>query len=122
MNLLESISDRMAVTNRPLFAITVGSGTLSRTPVILTCLARLHRRENHRSGRSRTVSYTPIRVRRCRSRALGRIDILDRARWKAGWELGAWDVARASVGCLRPGVESHEALECLQALARSLRR
>jgi hypothetical protein len=118
MNLLESISDRMAVTNRPLFAITVAAVPCPDTPVILT----LHwhgfiEEKIIEVEEAETVSYTPIP-----SSALqvnGRWDdltILDRAAMEAGWELGAWDVARAErVGCLRPGVESHEALECLQA-------
>jgi hypothetical protein len=37
---------------------------------------------------------------------------------EAAWELGAWDVQRAErPGCMRPGAESREALECLQAFA-----
>jgi hypothetical protein len=42
--------------------------------------------------------------------------MLDRAAMEAGWELGAWDVARAErIGCTRPGADSSEALQCLQA-------
>jgi hypothetical protein len=41
---------------------------------------------------------------------------LDRATLEAAWELGAWDVARAErPSCMRPGADSSEALECLQA-------
>jgi hypothetical protein len=41
---------------------------------------------------------------------------VDLAAMEAAWELGAWDVARAErKGCLRPGADSTEALECLQA-------
>jgi hypothetical protein len=41
---------------------------------------------------------------------------LDCAAMEAGWELGAWDVARAErPGCIRPGANATEALECLQA-------
>jgi hypothetical protein len=35
---------------------------------------------------------------------------------EAGWELGAWDVARSErPGCMRSGAAATEALECLQA-------
>jgi hypothetical protein len=41
---------------------------------------------------------------------------LDRAALEAGWELGAWDVARAEcAGYARPGARSGESIECLQA-------
>jgi hypothetical protein len=89
-----------------------------RTPVILT----LHwhgfvEEKIVECEEAETVGYKPIP-----SSALqvnGRwsdLAILDRAAMEAGWELGAWDVARAErAGCTRPGADSREALECLQA-------
>lgn len=118
MNLLESISDQMAAHNRPLFAITVAAVPCPDTPVILTLHWHGFVEEKIIDiGEAGTVAYTPIP-----SSALQVNDrwtdlgALDRAAMEAGWELGAWDVARAErVGCLRPGAESREALECLQA-------
>ena len=41
---------------------------------------------------------------------------VDRAAMDAAWGLGAWDVQRAEhAACSRPGADSREALECLQA-------
>ncbi len=118
MNLLESISDRMAAANRPLFAITVAAVPCPDTPVILT----LHwhgfiEEKIIEVEEAETVSYTPIPSSALQvNERWDDLTTLDRAAMEAGWELGAWDVARAErVGCLRPRVESHEALECLQA-------
>jgi hypothetical protein len=118
MNLLESISDQMAANNRPLFAITVAAVPCPDTPVILTLHWHGFVEEKIIDiDEAGTVAYTPVP-----SSALQVNDrwpdlsTLDRAAMEAGWELGAWDVARAErVGCLRPGAESREALECLQA-------
>lgn len=118
MNLLESISDQMAATNRPLFAITVAAVPCPDTPVILTL---------HWHGfveekivdveEASTVAYTPIPSSALQiNHRWNDLSTLDRAAMEAGWELGAWDVARAErVGCVRPGAEAREALECLQA-------
>ena len=118
MNLLESISDRMAAANRPLFAITVAAVPCPDTPVILTL---------HWHGfieekiidveEAKTVSYTPIPSSALQvNERWDDLTTLDRAAMEAGWELGAWDVARAErKGCMRPGAPSTEALECLQA-------
>lgn len=118
MNLLESISDRMAATNRPLFAITVAAVPCPDTPVILT----LHwhgfiEEKIIEVEEAETVSYTPIPSSALQvNERWDDLTALDRAAMEAGWELGAWDVARAErVGCIRPGAESREALECLQA-------
>jgi hypothetical protein len=118
MNLLESISDRMAAANRPLFAITVAAVPCPDTPVILT----LHwhgfiEQKIIEVEEAETVSYTPIPSSALQvNERWDDLTTLDRAAMEAGWELGAWDVARAErVGCIRPGAESREALECLQA-------
>jgi hypothetical protein len=118
MDLLESISDQMAATNRPLVAITVAAVPCPDTPVILTLHWHGFVEEKIIDlDDAETVSYTPIP-----SSALQVNDrwddltVLDRAAMEAGWELGAWDVARAErAGCIRPGAEQREALECLQA-------
>ena len=61
MNLLESISDQMAATNRPLFAITVAAVPCPDTPIILTLHWHGFVEEKiidiEEAG---TVAYTPI--------------------------------------------------------------
>ena len=118
MNLLETITERIAAKPLPLMAITVAAVPCPDTPVILT----LHwhgfvEEKIVELEEAETVAYTPIP-----SLALQINDrwsdlaTLDRAAMEAGWELGAWDVARAErAGCARPGAKSSEALECLQA-------
>jgi hypothetical protein len=64
-----------------------------------------------------TVSYTPIPSSALQlNERWGDLLALDSAAMEAGWELGAWDVARSErPGCTRPGAAAIEALECLQA-------
>lgn len=118
MDLLESISDQMAATNLPLVAITVAAVPCPDTPVIVT----LHWHGFFREKiidveEAEVVAYTPIPSSALQvNHHWDDLTALDRAAMEAGWELGAWDVARAErVGCTRPGAESREALECLQA-------
>ena len=118
MNLMESISDRMAATKRPLFAITVAAVPCPDTPVILT----LHwhgfiEEKIIEVEEAETVSFTPVPSSALQvNERWDDLSALDRAAMEAGWELGAWDVARAErAGCMRPGAGSREALECLQA-------
>ena len=118
MNLLETITEHMSAKPLPLVAVTVAAVPCPDTPVILT----LHwhgfvEEKIVECEEAATVGYKPIP-----SSALqvnGRwsdLAMLDRAAMEAGWELGAWDVARAErAGCTRPGADSREALECLQA-------
>jgi hypothetical protein len=118
VQLLERIEDQLAATGLPLVGITVAAVPCPDTPVILTLhwhgfikekLADLEQAE--------TVSYTPIPSSALQlNERWNDLVALDRAAMDAAWELGAWDVARAERrGCLRPGAESREALECLQA-------
>jgi hypothetical protein len=118
MNLLESISDRMLAANRPLVAITVAAVPCPDTPVILT----LHwhgfiEEKIIEVEEAETVCYTPIPSLALQvNERWENLNALDLAAMEAGWELGAWDVSRSErVGCMRPGAESREALECLQA-------
>ena len=118
MELLERIEDQVASTGLPLFAITLAAVPCPDTPVILTLhwhgfikekLAEIEEAE--------TVSYTPIPSSALQLNERWRnLVAVDRAAMDAAWELGAWDVQRAErPGCMRPGAESREALECLQA-------
>jgi len=118
MNLLDTIAEKISAQPLPLVAITVAAVPCPDTPVILTL---------HWHGfveekivdleEAQTVAYKPVP-----SSALQVNDrwsdlaMLERATMEAGWELGAWDVARVErPGCTRPGADSREALECLQA-------
>ena len=118
MRIVERIEDQMASTNLPLVGITLAAVPCPDTPVILTLhwhgfikekLANIEEAE--------TVSYTPIPSSALQVNDRWRSLIaVDRAAMEAGWQLGAWDVARAErPGCMRPGAASSEALECLQA-------
>ncbi len=118
MNLLESISDRMAAAHRPLFAITVAAVPCPDTPVILTLHWHAFVEEKIIDVvEAETVAYTAIPSSALQvNHRWDDLATLDRAAMEAGWELGAWDVARAErVACVRPGAESSEAIECLQA-------
>ncbi|MEO8156173.1 MAG: hypothetical protein ABI648_00130 [Betaproteobacteria bacterium] len=115
MNLLETIAEHITAQPLPLFAITVAGVPCPHTPVNVTLhwhgfaeekLIELEEPE--------PVAFTPIpSLALPVTHRLSDLTTLDRAAMEAGWELGAWDVARAErAGCARPG----EALECLQAL------
>ncbi len=88
------------------------------TPVILT----LHwhgfiKEKLAEVDEAEVVSYTPVPSSALQLNERWRdLVAVDRAAMDAAWELGAWDVQRAErPGCMRPGAESSEALECLQA-------
>jgi hypothetical protein len=114
MDLLEAISDQMAANSLPLVAITVAAVPCPDTPVILTL---------HWHGfveekvidleEAAAVAYTPVPSSALQvNRRWTDLAVLDRAAMEAGWELGAWDVARAErAGCVR----ASDAVECLQA-------
>ena len=118
MNLLETITEQISAKPLPLVAITVAAVPCPDTPVILT----LHwhgfvEEKIIELEEAKTVAYTPIPSSALQvNHRWSDLAVLDRAAMEAGWELGAWDVARAErPGCTRPGAESSEALECLQA-------
>src|SRR5258706_3530438 len=118
MNLLETITEHMAAKTLPLVAITVAAVPSPATPVILTLHGhgfveeKIVEREE-----AETVAYKPIPSSALQvNHRWSDLAILDRAAMEAGWELGAWDVARAErPGCTRPGAQSRETVECLQA-------
>ena len=118
MNLLETITERLSAEPLPLVAITVAAVPCPDTPVILT----LHwhgfvEEKIVECDQAETVAYTPIPSLALQiNHRWSDLAMLDRAAMEAGWELGAWDVARAErAGCTRAGAKSSEALECLQA-------
>jgi hypothetical protein len=118
MELMERIEEQMAATQLPLFAITLAAVPCPDTPVILT----LHWHAFVRERLADTEGAEPVAFKAVPSSALqvnerwGDVLTVDRAALEAAWELGAWDVARAErPSVTRPGAESREALECLQA-------
>jgi hypothetical protein len=118
MELLERIERQIEATKLPLFAITVAAVPCPQTPVILT----LHWHAFVREKLVDVESAQPVAFRSVPSSALQLNDrwddvlTLERSALEAAWELGAWDVARAEKpSCTRPGANSSEALECLQA-------
>jgi len=118
MQILERIENQMAATGLPLVGITLAAVPCPDTPVILT----LHwhgfiRQKLVDLEEAEAVAYTsvPSSTLQLNERWHDLIAV-DRAAMDAGWELGAWDVARSEQpACLRPGAASTEALECLQA-------
>jgi hypothetical protein len=118
MQLLDRIEQQMSATRLPLFAITVAAVPCPDTPVILT----LHWHAFVREKLAEVENAQAVFFRSVPSSALqlnahwDDLVTLDRATLEAAWELGAWDVARAErPSCTRPGADSSEALECLQA-------
>ena len=118
MELLERIENQIAATGLPLVGITIAAVPCPDTPVILTLHWHGFIKERLAEvPEAETVSYTPIPSSALQLNDRWRTLLaVDRAAMEAAWELGAWDVARAERrGCLRPGADSTEALECLQA-------
>ena len=120
MNLLQTINEQISAQPLPLVAITVAAVPCPDTPIILT----LHwhgfiEEKIVETEEAQTVAYTPIPSSALQiNHRWSDLAIVDRAAMEAGWELGAWDVARAErPGCTRPGADSREALQCLQAFA-----
>lgn len=118
MELLERIEDQVASTRRPLFAITIAAVPCPDTPLILTLHWHGFIREKIADVEgAEPVAFVPIPSSAMQINQRWRdLSSVDRAALDAAWELGAWDVQRAEKpGCLRPGAESREATECLQA-------
>lgn len=120
MELLDRIEEQVASTGLPLFAITLAAVPCPDTPVILTLHWHGFIKEKLAEVEEATpVSYTPVPSSALQLNERWRnLLAVDRAAMDAAWELGAWDVQRAErPGCMRPGAESREALECLQAFS-----
>ena len=118
MELLDRIEDQVAATGLPLFAITVAAVPCPDTPVILTLHWHGFIKEKLADvEEADVVSYTPVPSSALQLNERWKdLVAVDRAAMDAAWELGAWDVQRAErPGCMRPGADSTEALECLQA-------
>ena len=118
MQLMERIEEQMAATQLPLIAITLAAVPCPDTPVILTLHWHAFVRERSADAEgAQSIAYKTVPSSALQLNARWE-DVLtvDRAALEAAWELGAWDVARAErPSVARPGAESREALECLQA-------
>lgn len=118
MELRDRIEDQVASAGLPLFAITLAAVPCPDTPVILTL--HWHGFVKERLAdveEAQAMSFTPIPSSALQlNERWEDLVAVDRAAMDAAWELGAWDVQRAErPGCMRPGAESSEALQCLQA-------
>ena len=118
MELIERIEQQMSATQLPLFAITLAAVPCPDTPVILTLhwhafiRERLAEIEGAETIAYKTVPSSALQLNERWEDVL----TVERAALEAAWELGAWDVARAErPSVTRPGADSREALECLQA-------
>ena len=118
MQLMERIEEQMSATQLPLFAITLAAVPCPDTPIILTLHWHAFVRERTADAEgAQSVAYKTVPSSALQLNARWE-DVLtvDRAALEAAWGLGAWDVARAERPSVsRPGAESREALECLQA-------
>lgn len=118
MQILERIEDQIAATGLPLVGISLAAVPCPDTPVILT----LHwhgfiRQKLVDLEEAEAVAFAPIPSSTLQlNERWHDLVAVDCAAMDAGWALGAWDVSRAErPGCLRPGADPTEALECLQA-------
>ena len=118
MEILESITEQIAVQRLPLVAVTVAAVPCPDTPIILTLHWHGFIKEQRSDAEVRaSVALTPVPSSSLQINARWNDFVdLELATMEAGWELGAWDVVRSErPACLRPGASSREALECLQA-------
>jgi hypothetical protein len=118
MELVGRIEQQISAAKLPLVAITFAAVPCPDTPVILT----LHWHGFVTEKIADVEGANPVRFTSVPSSALqlnehwDDVEDLDRATLDAAWALGAWDVARAErPSCMRPGAQSREAVECLQA-------
>lgn len=118
MQIVDCIEAQMSATQLPLVGVTLAAVPCPDTPVILTLHWHGFIKEKLADvDEAEAVSYTPIPSSALQLNERWRdLVAVDAAAMDAGWELGAWDVARAErPGCTRPGASAAEALECLQA-------
>jgi len=116
MDLLGPIRGQIEAVNLPLYAVTVTAVPSPDTPVLLM----LHWHGFNKDFLVDVPEAQPVAFRSVATSALQlnerwrELETVDLAAMEAGWELGAWDVARHQRrACLRPGAEPSEALECL---------
>jgi hypothetical protein len=118
MDFAECIADQIAAAGQPLIGVTLAAVPCPDTPLILT----LHWHGFVEERIAAVEAAKPVRFSSVPSSALqlnmrwDELMSLDLAAMEAGWELGAWDVARSErPGCDRLGASSRETIECRQA-------
>src|SRR5512133_693261 len=105
MQIVDCIEAQMAATNLPLVGVTLAAVPCPDTPVILTLHWHGFIKEKLVDvEEAQAVSFTPIPSSALQLNERWKdLVSLDCAAMEAGWELGAWDVARAErPGCMRP--------------------
>ena len=118
MDVLESIRGQIEAVRLPLYAVTLTAVPRADTPVLLMMHWHGFRREFLlEAPAAQPVAFRPVPASALQLNERWReLETVDLAAMEAGWELGAWDVARRQrPGCLRPGADAREALECFQA-------
>ncbi|MEO8132917.1 MAG: diguanylate cyclase [Betaproteobacteria bacterium] len=118
MDFLGPIRGQMEAVKLPLYAVTVTAVPRPDTPVLLMLHWHGFRRDFLvNSPEANPVAFTSVATSALQLNERWReMETLDLAAMEAGWELGAWDVARHKRrACMRPGADSSEALECLRA-------
>ena len=122
MDVLEQIKGQMAAVKLPLYAVTLTAVPCPDTPILLMLHWHGFRREFLYNAQQHTRDAQPVALRSVPVSALQlneqweELQTLDLAALEAAWELGAWDVARCQRrACMRPGADTSETFECLQA-------
>ena len=118
MDVLEQIRDQMSAVKLPLYAVTMTAVPCPDTPILLMLHWHGFRRDFlYESTDAAPVAFRPVPVSALQlNEQWNGLPTLDLAAMEAGWELGAWDVARMQRrSCMRPGADAAETLECLQA-------
>ena len=118
MDVLEHIKGQMTAVKLPLYAVTMTAVPCPDTPVLLMLHWHGFRRDFlYDSREARPVAFRSVPASALQlNEQWDEVETLDFAALEAAWELGAWDVARQQRrSCMRPGADSMEAFECLQA-------
>ncbi len=118
MDVLDPIRSQIEAVKLPLYAITLTAVPRPDTPVLLMMHWHGFRREFLlEAPEAQPVGYKSVPVSALQLNERWReLETIDLAALEAAWELGAWDVARHwRRACMRPGADTREALECLQA-------
>jgi len=118
MELLDLIETQLVSNRLPLVAVTLAAVPHANTPIVLTLhwhgFVEVKLVDDETAG---AVAYHPVPSSALQvNERWDRFDDLDHAVMEAAWELGAWDLARRDApGYQRPGAESAEALDCMNA-------
>ena len=111
MRILECIEEQLSSTNLPLVGITLAAVPCPDTPVLLMLHWHGFRRDFlYESRDASPVAFRPVPVSALQlNEQWEGLRTLDLAALEAGWELGAWDVARLQRrSCMRPGADAAE--------------